>query len=60
MCGELGAHVPPDEIDELRIVANYLAAHPETPQVVLARSATDGPFDPQVAGACVLSETASR
>ena len=37
--GELGAHVPPDEIDELRIVANYLAAHPETPQVALARPA---------------------
>jgi DNA polymerase-3 subunit epsilon len=35
--GELGAHVPPDEIDELRIIANYLAAHPETPQLVLER-----------------------
>ena len=33
--GELGAHVPPDEIDELRIIANYLAAHPDTTQVVL-------------------------
>jgi len=32
---ELGAHVPPDEIDELRIVTNYLAAHPETTQLVL-------------------------
>ena len=27
---ELGAHVPPDEIDELRIVSNYLASHPDT------------------------------
>ncbi len=25
--GELGAHVPPDEIDEIRIVAGYLASH---------------------------------
>jgi DNA polymerase III subunit epsilon len=32
---ELGAHVPPDEIDELRIVSNYLASHPETTQLVL-------------------------
>jgi DNA polymerase III subunit epsilon len=33
--GELGTHVPPDEIDELRIVTNYLASHPETTQLVL-------------------------
>ena len=33
--GELGAHVPPDEVDELRIVATYLASHPDTPQLVL-------------------------
>jgi len=33
--GELGAHVPPDEIDELRIVSNYLASHPETTQLAL-------------------------
>ncbi len=33
--GELGAHVPPDEIDELRIIANYLAAHPDTTQLSL-------------------------
>jgi DNA polymerase-3 subunit epsilon len=32
---ELGAHVPPDEIDELRIVSNYLASHPETTQLLL-------------------------
>jgi len=32
---ELGAHVPPQEIDELRIVSNYLASHPETTQLVL-------------------------
>jgi DNA polymerase III subunit epsilon len=33
--GELGTHVPPDEIDELRIVSKYLASHPETTQLVL-------------------------
>jgi DNA polymerase-3 subunit epsilon len=43
--GELGAHVPPGEIDELRIIANYLASHPETTQVLLERP--------------VLSETAA-
>ncbi len=37
--GELGAHVPPDEIDELRIIATYLASHPETTQVLLERTA---------------------
>ncbi len=30
-----GAHVPPDEIDEVRIVATWLASHPETPQLEL-------------------------
>jgi len=34
--GELGAHVPPDEVDELRIVGRWLAAHPDAPQLVLA------------------------
>jgi DNA polymerase-3 subunit epsilon len=33
--GELGAHVPPDEVDEVRIVASYLASHPELAQVPL-------------------------
>ena len=33
--GELGAHVPPDEIDEVRIVATYLSSHPELPQLPL-------------------------
>ena len=38
--GELGAHVPPTEIDELRIVSNYLASHPDTTQLVLQRPAS--------------------
>jgi DNA polymerase-3 subunit epsilon len=33
--GELGAHVPPDEIDELRIIATYLVSHPDLPQAML-------------------------
>jgi DNA polymerase-3 subunit epsilon len=31
----VGAHLPPDEVDETRIVAAYLASHPDTPQLVL-------------------------
>jgi DNA polymerase-3 subunit epsilon len=31
----VGTHVPPGEVDEVRIVGNWLAAHPETPQLVL-------------------------
>jgi DNA polymerase-3 subunit epsilon len=33
--GELATHLPPDQVDEVRIVASYLASHPETPQLVL-------------------------
>ena len=33
--GEIGAHVPPDEVDEIRIVAGYLASHPATPELGL-------------------------
>jgi len=33
--GEIGAHVPPDEVDEVRILASYLASHPELPQLSL-------------------------
>jgi DNA polymerase-3 subunit epsilon len=34
--GELGAHVPPEEIDELRIVAVYVASHPQLRRFELA------------------------
>jgi DNA polymerase-3 subunit epsilon len=34
---ELGAHIPPDEIDELRIIATYLDSHPDIPQLTLER-----------------------
>jgi DNA polymerase III subunit epsilon len=33
--GEIGAHVPPDEVDEVRLIATYLASHPDTPQLLL-------------------------
>jgi len=33
--GELGAHVPPGEVDEVRILGVYLASHPRLPQLVL-------------------------
>jgi DNA polymerase III subunit epsilon len=34
--GDLGAHLPPEEIDEVRIVETYLASHPDIPQLPLA------------------------
>jgi DNA polymerase-3 subunit epsilon len=30
--GELGAHVPPGEVDEVRIITTWLASHPQTEQ----------------------------
>ena len=33
--GELGAHVPPDEIDEVRLLRTYLASHPDLCQLIL-------------------------
>jgi DNA polymerase-3 subunit epsilon len=33
--GELGAQVPPEEVDEVRIVETYLASHPQTPVLAL-------------------------
>ncbi|HZU40743.1 MAG TPA: exonuclease domain-containing protein [Solirubrobacteraceae bacterium] len=37
--GEVGAHVPPQEIDEVRIVAAYLASHPATRVLDLSEAA---------------------
>jgi DNA polymerase-3 subunit epsilon len=33
--GEVGAHVPPHEVDEVRIIGTWLASHPDTPQLAL-------------------------
>ena len=53
---ELGAQVPPDEVDEVRIVATYLASHPHTPQLELSPS----PERAQLAAFAALSaETAA-
>jgi hypothetical protein len=32
----LGAHLPAEEVDEVRIIGGWLAAHPETPLLPLA------------------------
>ncbi len=37
--GATGTHVPPDEIDEVRIIGTYLASHPETRQITLETEA---------------------
>ncbi len=33
--GELTSHLPPDEVDEMRIVATWLQSHPDAPQLQL-------------------------
>jgi DNA polymerase-3 subunit epsilon len=56
--GEIGVYVPPEELDELRIVSSYLASHPELPSLDLdAEPAPDalGRFLAQAKG----SETTS-
>ena len=40
--GELGAHVPPEEIDEVRLVGCYLASHPELAQLALEPAPRSG------------------
>jgi DNA polymerase-3 subunit epsilon len=40
--GELGAHVPPDEIDEVRLIGSWLASHPDAPQLALRPEPTPG------------------
>ena len=39
---EIGAHVPPGEIDELRILGSWLASHPDAPQLALRPAPDDG------------------
>jgi hypothetical protein len=47
----VGTHLPPDEVDEMRIVAAYLASHPDTPQLVLDPAPGAGDLAGFVAGA---------
>ena len=57
--GDTGAHVPPGEIDEVRLVGTYLLSHPDLPQLSLpapeaALVALAGPDGPaQVNGSSV-------
>jgi DNA polymerase-3 subunit epsilon len=48
--GELGAHVPPDEVDEVRILGTYLASHPEVPQLDLEPAPGSGELQAFLAG----------
>jgi DNA polymerase-3 subunit epsilon len=57
--GELGAHIPPDEVDEVRIVASYLASHPDTPQLILERDLDATELEAFVAQAVNGSSTTS-
>jgi DNA polymerase-3 subunit epsilon len=47
----VGTHVPPGEVDEVRIVANWLAAHPATPALVLDPRPERGELERFVAAA---------
>ena len=59
--GELGAHVPPDEIDEVRIVATYLASHPQTAQLALDPALDAGALESFAYGETSLTvRTAAR
>jgi DNA polymerase-3 subunit epsilon len=54
--GELGAHVPPDEVDEVRIVGTWLASHPGTPQLPLRPAADRDALRAFIAGAAAAPE----
>ncbi len=60
---DLGAHVPRDEVDEVRIVAGWLAAHPQAPSLSLEPAPDRSELERFVA-ACLgdpqLSGTAAR
>jgi DNA polymerase-3 subunit epsilon len=53
--GELGAHVPPDEIDELRILDTYLASHPGLAELPLHPAPSEADLREFVAAAKVGS-----
>jgi DNA polymerase-3 subunit epsilon len=42
---ELGAHVPPDEIAEVRLIGSWLASHPDAPQLSLRPEPTPEQLD---------------
>jgi hypothetical protein len=57
--GELGALVPPDEVDEVRIVGSYLASHPDTAQLALDAAPDRDRLRAFLSAAGGLSETAA-
>ncbi len=57
--GELAALVPPDEVDELRIVGSYLASHPDMAQLELDPAPDRDRLQAFLAAAGELSETAA-
>jgi DNA polymerase-3 subunit epsilon len=50
--GEVGAHVPPDEVDEIRIIGTWLASHPDTPQLDLRPAPDEGALRALMADGC--------
>jgi hypothetical protein len=54
--GELGAHVPPDEIDEVRLIGSWLASHPDAPQVALRVGDGADPIRPDALREFLLRE----
>ena len=51
----VGTHVPPGEVDEVRIVGNWLASHPDTPALVLDPAPAPGDLA-RFVSAAALSE----
>jgi len=49
--GELGAHLPPDEVDELRIIHTYMASHPDLPELALDPAPSERRLSEFIAGA---------
>ena len=50
--GEIGAHVPPDEVDEVRLIGTWLASHPDTAVLPLRPAPTEA----QLAGLLATAE----
>ena len=57
--GELGAHVPPDEIDEVRLIGSWLASHPDTPQLAAAGRRVRAPTRPGATSAAAQAANGS-
>ena len=49
--GEIGAHVPPDEVDEVRIIGTWLASHPDAAVMSLRPAPSEARLAAFLAGA---------